>query len=106
MRNGQWEMGVESKATAASARCIPSVLLPARPPSRGWVGDTPKPPAVRRLWFGTGRLAGWELATRFAHHSFRRWIAIALFDDIRGVEWLDWHTDPDVVLLCVTVFGG
>src|SRR2546427_3539397 len=31
---------------------------------------------------------------------------MTLFDNIGGVEWLDWHLHPDVVLLCVTLFGA
>src|SRR3989442_9975136 len=31
---------------------------------------------------------------------------MTLFDNIGGVEWLDWHLHPDVVLLCVTLLGA
>jgi putative membrane protein len=31
---------------------------------------------------------------------------MTLFEDIGGVEWLDWHLHPDVVLLCVTLLGA
>jgi len=31
---------------------------------------------------------------------------MTLFEDIGGVEWLDWHLHPDVVLLCVALLGA
>jgi len=31
---------------------------------------------------------------------------VTLFEDIGGVEWLDWHLHADVVLLCVTLIGA
>src|SRR2546426_10119387 len=31
---------------------------------------------------------------------------MTLFDNIGGVEWLDWRLHPDVVLLCVTLLGA
>ncbi len=31
---------------------------------------------------------------------------MTLFEDIGGVEWLDWHLHPDVVLLCMTLLGA
>src|SRR5919109_1639423 len=31
---------------------------------------------------------------------------MTLFEDIGGVEWLDWHLHADVVLLCATLIGG
>ena len=31
---------------------------------------------------------------------------MTLFDDIGGVEWLDWHLHADVVLLCATLIGA
>ncbi len=31
---------------------------------------------------------------------------MTLFEDIGGVEWLDWHLHPDVVLLCVVLLGA
>jgi cytochrome c oxidase assembly factor CtaG len=31
---------------------------------------------------------------------------MTLFEDIGGVEWLDWHIHVDVVLLCATLLGA
>ena len=31
---------------------------------------------------------------------------MTLFEDIGGVEWLDWHLHADVVLLCVTLIAA
>ena len=31
---------------------------------------------------------------------------MTLFEDIGGVEWLDWHIHADVVLLCVTLLAA
>lgn len=31
---------------------------------------------------------------------------MTLFEDIGGVEWLDWHVHADVVLLCATLLGA
>jgi putative membrane protein len=31
---------------------------------------------------------------------------VTLFEDIGGVEWLDWHVHADVVLLCATLVGA
>jgi putative membrane protein len=31
---------------------------------------------------------------------------VTLFEDIGGVDWLDWHVHADVVLLCLTLLGA